>query len=423
MRPEAPLLVIWLSLAVLLGLGVSLWPGIGSTGRRIRWLVTIYAVLIAVSLITTQVAARRAISSTHLIYRGVHLAAVDSFTIGSNSSDADVRMATPSTEASWQLRLTRQGNEWEVEPVYGIEQLRIRNGSTEPITREFDVARSALVQRGDAVEVVDSRGNTVDHLRMRDGGVEGARGLVTFTPEAEALAGRYRRLLARGTSLSNLSATPSAPPLAYEHFVRIQELPNNVVVNGRALPFIQRLLPRAKRHLISAAPPFTLRGASLPQGNPRISTSAFVEVRSADIRWRFAVLTEWRREPGAERGVAVLFDRNPKPMDTPLPVGVSCRAGAACSAISLRRLPPPVAHIALDQAGFDPQRFGMLSSGGSARRNALRPGPPSRTRVLSRRQPPDQYGANGDGAGDEDGIPIPRHGAGAATFGRLRRTE
>jgi hypothetical protein len=39
---------------------------------------------------------------------------------------------------------------------------------------------------------------------------------------------------------------------------------------------------------------------------------------------------------------------------------VSCQPGAACGAISLRRLPPPVAHIALDLAGFDPERFGLL---------------------------------------------------------------
>jgi hypothetical protein len=56
----------------------------------------------------------------------------------------------------------------------------------------------------------------------------------------------------------------------------------------------------------------------------------------------------------------LLFIRNPRALDTPLPTGVSCRAGVACGAISLRRLPPPVAHVALDFAGFDPARFGML---------------------------------------------------------------
>jgi hypothetical protein len=56
----------------------------------------------------------------------------------------------------------------------------------------------------------------------------------------------------------------------------------------------------------------------------------------------------------------LLFIRNPRALDTPLPTGVSCRQGVACGAISLRRLPPPVAHVALDFAGFDPTRFGML---------------------------------------------------------------
>ncbi|MGH7623525.1 MAG: hypothetical protein ACREMU_14380, partial [Gemmatimonadaceae bacterium] len=54
------------------------------------------------------------------------------------------------------------------------------------------------------------------------------------------------------------------------------------------------------------------------------------------------------------------FVRNPRPLDTPLPTGVNCQEGVACGAISLRRLPPPVAHVALDFAGFDPHRFGLL---------------------------------------------------------------
>jgi hypothetical protein len=91
-----------------------------------------------------------------------------------------------------------------------------------------------------------------------------------------------------------------------------------------------------------------------------VSDSAFVEVRNADVSWRFGLLTDWRSEPGAPRGIAILFNRNPRPMDTPLPVGISCDAGAACGALSLRRLPPPVAHIALDYAGFDSERFGLI---------------------------------------------------------------
>ena len=115
----------------------------------------------------------------------------------------------------------------------------------------------------------------------------------------------------------------------------------------------------SKPLLVAASPPYALRGPSLDSGLVSFADSALVEVRSAGVSWDFELRTR-RREPSADVGLDLLFIRNPRALDTPLPTGVSCRAGVACGAISLRRLPPPVAHVALDFAGFDPARFGML---------------------------------------------------------------
>ena len=155
----------------------------------------------------------------------------------------------------------------------------------------------------------------------------------------------------------------------YERFVRVQEFSASDVVNGvrpsilqRAVwstPFMrERWLPD-RPLLVAASPPYTLRGPSMSDAHLSFSDSALFEIRNGDVSWRFQLRT-WRREPSAEVGLALLFVRNPRPLDTPLPTGVSCRTGVACGAISIRRLPPPVAHVALDYAGFDPNKFGML---------------------------------------------------------------
>ena len=123
--PGGPVLAYWVSLAVALGTAVSLFPLSGGIQRRLRWLVSIYAVLIGASLITTQIAARRAISSTHLVYRGVHLVGTDSFTIGSDGSGADVRLERASSvHIPWSLRVQRTVAGWKLDPLSGIEQLR-----------------------------------------------------------------------------------------------------------------------------------------------------------------------------------------------------------------------------------------------------------------------------------------------------------
>src|SRR5690606_31987856 len=148
--------------------------------------------------------------------------------------------------------------------------------------------------------------------------------------------------------------------VVYERFVRVQRLSDGDVINGTAAPLLARVIPGSNRYLISAAPPYRLAGPTLGGQTLIVDDSAFVEVRSADATWRFSVLTEFRREPGAQRGIAVMFNRYPRPLDTPLPVGLSCPDHTACGAISLRRLPAPVAHVALDHAGFDTDRYGLL---------------------------------------------------------------
>ncbi|HEX2166721.1 MAG TPA: hypothetical protein VHG09_05725, partial [Longimicrobiales bacterium] len=360
--PQAPLLAYWLLLALALGITLALTRRFGGIQRRLGTLVWTFAALIAMALITTQLAARRAISSTHLVYHGVHMVGVDSITIGAGPNTTDVRLQTvTSAQLPWSISLNRTREGWELNPAYGVEQLRVRHGSTERIGREYSVARSAVLEPDDSITVIGPDGEPVDVLTLTGGGIETSTGSrVAFEATGGALRHRNDRRLASGTALANLSGDRSGESVVYERFVRVQRLSDGDVINGAAAPLIARVIPGSKRYLISAAPPYTLAGGAMSGQSLVVGDSAFVEVRSADATWRFALLTEFRREPGAQRGVAVLFDRNPRPLDTPLPVGLSCPESTACGAISLRRLPAPVAHVALDHAGFDTERFGLL---------------------------------------------------------------
>lgn len=157
--------------------------------------------------------------------------------------------------------------------------------------------------------------------------------------------------------LSNLDGPRSEASAVYERFVRVQRVPGDHVVNGVSSPFRNRLVPR---YLVSAAPPFSVDDTFVDSPETLVSDSAFIEVRTGDVAWRFALQVDWQRDTNAGRGINILFNRNPRALDTPLPVGVSCNEFVACGAISLRRLPPPVTHVSLDHAGFDPARFGLL---------------------------------------------------------------
>lgn len=371
-QPQWPLLGYWLLFSTGLGVAVSTMSSLSGLAMRAKWLMTINALVVAFALATTQIAARRAISSTHLQYRGVHVVGIDSFTVGAGDTDADIRLQNVATTSPWSIRVAKQGQRWTVEPLAGIEQLRMNpgGGTRASSASDFKVARSSiLTAAGDWVAVADPAGVVVDTLRLAQGRLESSRSnTFLLRPISADITDRYRRQLRAGVALSGLDGHRSAPS-AYERFVRVQEFSASNVVNGMRPSIVQRVvwsLPLMRDRwlpsrplLVAASPPYTLRGPSLSDGHLSFSDSALFEIRNGDVAWRFQLRT-WRREPSADVGLALLFVRNPRPLDTPLPTGVSCRTGVACGAISVRRLPPPVAQVALDYAGFDPGKFGML---------------------------------------------------------------
>jgi hypothetical protein len=369
-EPRWPLLGYWLLLSVGLGIAVSTTPALTGLGRRAKWLLAINGAIVAFALATTQIAARRAISSTHLEYRGVHLVSVDSFTVGAGNTGADVRLQSVSTASPWSIRVAKNGTGWTVEPRDGIEQLRVGPLRSSGDARAFKVSQSAILSKeGDWIAVVDPAGSVLDTIRLTSGTLESStRNSFFLRPISRTLFARYRRQLRGGTAISSLDGKRAAPS-PYERFIRVQELASGDAVNGTSpslwhriawsLPLVpDRWLP-TRPLLISASPPYEIRGPHAEKGLIAFADSARVEVRSAGVTWDFELRAR-RREPSADVGLDLLFVRNPRALDTPLPTGESCRPGVACGAISLRRLPPPVAHVALDFAGFDPSRYGML---------------------------------------------------------------
>jgi hypothetical protein len=374
-QPRFPLLVYWLVLATGLGIAISTVKALVGLRQRAKWLVVTNAVIVAFALATTQLAARRAISSTHLRYQGVLLEGVRSFTIGAGGSDVDVRLLSISVSPDYlSIRVSKGDSGWTVEPLAGIEQLRLSTEMSVGGQRDLNVAQSTILRSADEwVAIVDPTGVVVDTLRLVTQGRRytlrsSARNEFLLAPINGAIEGRYRRQLRNGTALSALDGQRAAPS-PYERFVRLQELPAGDVVNGvrlsagqraiAALSWLPASLRPARPLIVSASPPFSLRGDGVRQGKLTFTDSALVEVRNGETLWRFQ-LRPWRREPSADVGLGLFFVRNPRPLDTPLPAGVNCTQGAACGAISLRRLPPPIAHVSLDFAGFDPERYGML---------------------------------------------------------------
>src|SRR5262249_7525767 len=125
-KPDGPLLGFWLSFALVAGLWISLTDSLVGLRERARWLVALNAVVVFFALLTTQVAARRAISATHLRYEGVLLESVAQFSVGSGEDDVDVRLPTVSRgQMPWSLRVAQRDSGWIVEPLTGVEELRI----------------------------------------------------------------------------------------------------------------------------------------------------------------------------------------------------------------------------------------------------------------------------------------------------------
>lgn len=369
-QPRWPLLGYWLLLSIGLGIAVSTVPGLAGLARRAKWLLAINAAIVAIALATTQIAARRAISSTHLEYRGVHLVSVDTFTVGAGDLDTDIRLQSIASSSPWRIRVAKHRGEWTVEPLTGIEQLRVGPVGSSRAAHRFNVAQSIILATSDDwVAVVDASGAVVDTIRRASDRLQSATAdTFLLRPVNGEIRGRYRRQLRAGVSLATLDGHRAAPS-TYERFVRVQELSTSDVVNGVkpsllartvwSLPFVPERLSPSRPILVAASPPYSLRAPALERASLSFRDSALVEVRNGDAIWRVELRTR-RREPSADVGLDLLFVRNPRALDTPLPTGVSCRDGVACGAISLRRLPPPVAHVSLDFAGFDPTRFGLL---------------------------------------------------------------
>lgn len=364
-EPQWPLLGYWLLFSVSLGVAFAFASSDEGFGPRVRRVITANAIVVAVALATTQLAARRAISATHLQYRGVHVVGVDSFTVGAGGTKTDIRLQNSGSAAPWSIRVSKQSTGWRVEPIAGVEQLRI--GTTSGFSKGFSVAQSVVLSPDDWVAISEPSGRAVDTLRLRSTSLHSSSADFLFHPVNSAIDARYRRQLRAGASLAALDGERRATA-AYERFVRVQELSTNDVVNGSTAPLITRALGLLsfvderlagdRRFLVSASAPFTLSSATAAE-RLDFADSALVEVRNGNMSWRFQ-LVPWRRDPTAAVGLALLFVRGPRPLDTPLPTGVTCRDGVACGAISLRRLPPPIAQVALDFAGFDPNKFGML---------------------------------------------------------------
>jgi hypothetical protein len=362
-RPSWPLLAYWLAIAILLGCYISTTKRINGIRRRARSLMVAFAVLIGFALATTQLAARRTITPTHLTYHGVHLADVDSFVIGAGRIDADIKLQTvSSSQTPWLLKVRRGAKDWELEALGGIEQLRVSPADDES-ENEYSVAHSAILQKeGEWAAIVDPAGVVVDTIRLTSEGLATSAGNNYILETANrSVARRYERRLRSGVSIAFLEGERKRPDV-YERFVRVQVIPPRDVVNKVSTPLLQRLLPGSDRYLVSATPPYKLAGPRVAAAQLSVADSGLVELRNGDGVWRFVLVTSWRREPSADPGVSVMFRRNPRPMDTPLPVGVSCEPGAACGALSLRRLPPPVSHITLDHAGLAPERYGLLGT-------------------------------------------------------------
>ena len=192
-RPEWPLLGYWLLLSIGLGIAVSLAPSLSGLGRRAKWLLSINAAIVAIALATTQIAARRAISSTHLEYRGVHLVGVSSFTVGAGDADADVRLQSTATTSAWSVRIARGDSGWTVEPLAGIEQLRVSSATASRFGDRFRVAQSGILSSDtDWVAVADPSGAIVDTLRLVHGRIASAHAdTFLISPVNGAITARY----------------------------------------------------------------------------------------------------------------------------------------------------------------------------------------------------------------------------------------
>lgn len=381
--PNGPLLAWWMVSGLGLGIWVAFSAGSHPFSERTKRLLGLYGILILMGLLSTQLAARRLTSATHFRYHGVFFERADSIVIASGDTGVDVVLPTvDATQLPWRLSLHRDASGWRLAPTAAVEQVRVSpvpdptSGGTASrflswaLGARYAVLNGVVLDRpGDVVIVRDRSGVPLDKLTLEDaegGAVLGSsRGghyaLNTADPRRRH---RIRQMLRFGTTIGSLDGVRNGSE-AYDRFVRIQRLSAREEVNGRSAGLGDWLAAfmgvQPTRFLVTAADPFAVddgvgaRSASIP-----IVDSVRVEVRHLGGRWQFD-LVEMRRRATADRGLAVRFVRNPRPLDSPLPLGGSCVGGAACGVLSLRQLPPPVAHISLASAGLDPTRFALLA--------------------------------------------------------------
>jgi hypothetical protein len=386
--PNGPLLFWWLFSALVFGSWVAFSLEVTGLGPRARRLVLLYCLLVSAALISTQLAARRLTTATHVLFQGVLFERADSVVIASGQADVDVVLPTLSpAQSPWRLAVLRDSAGWRFGEGAAVEQVRVSPvPEAQPasfVDRAVGMATRArrtavlngvvLDDPGDRVVVRDPSGRALDTLALdpSEGGsqLRSTRGTYRLSPDDSRLRTRYQRMLRFGTPLGSLDGS-RAGPAAFDRFVRVQRLSVRESVNGHAAGWLDwlaastplgALLPAPPtRLLLTAAAPFELDGGAVPGAPLSFADSVQVEVRHLGGVWRFD-LVEMRREATAERGLSVRFVRNPRPLDSPLPSGDSCTPGVACGLLSLRRLPMPVAHIALDAAGLDPSRFALLA--------------------------------------------------------------
>jgi hypothetical protein len=386
--PNGPLLFWWLFSALAFGAWVAFSRKVTGLGARARRLVLLYCVLVSAALVSTQLAARRLTSATHVRFEGVLFERADSIVVASGESGVDVVLPTLSpAQTPWRLTLLRDEGGWHLAPRPSVELVRVSPAVGEALGPGAALIRAStgaerhtvlngvvLDGPGDVAVIRGPDGVPLDTLALAATGVgvslRSTRGSYALDPGSDRLAARYRRMLRIGTSLGSLDGQ-RAEPAAFDRFVRVQRLSVREEVNGNAAGWLDWLaassplsamLPgQTTRLLVSAAAPFSVDGGAPGAAPPHtLPDSVRVEVRHLGGTWRFD-LVQMRREPTAEVGLAVRFVRNPRPFDSPLPRGDSCSPGVACGLLSLRRLPPPVAHIALDGAGLDPSRFALLA--------------------------------------------------------------
>ena len=386
--PNGPLLFWWLFSALAFGTWVSFSPKVTGIRPRAQRLVLLYCVLVSAALISTQLAARRLTSAKHVRFEGVLFERADSVVIASGESGVDVILPTVSpAQTPWRLTLARDAAGWRFRGGASVELVRVSPAMGAPLGTAAELLRvstraerhtvlNGVVLDGpeDVAVVRGPDGSALDTLSVvpAEGGValRSARGLYALEPAAARLRARYRRMLRFGTPLGSLDGQRSAAA-AFDRFVRVQRLSVREEVNGNVAGWldwlsggspVSALLPAATtRLLVTAAAPFAVDGgAPSDVASQALPDSVRVEVRHLGGTWRFD-LVQMRREPTADRGLSVRFVRNPRPLDSPLPSGDSCTQGVACGLLSLRRLPTPVSHIALDGAGLDPSRFALIA--------------------------------------------------------------